>query len=236
MRQTVMRLAALFALIAGPGLPASADTRPVVVELFTSQGCSSCPPADALLGELARRPDVLALGFHINYWDGLGWKDPLSSEAATERQRRYARRRPGGRVYTPQIVIDGADEFVGSDRGAILGAIREPRPDTAAPVRFAADGRSVEIGAGAGKGEVLLVRFARHRTTHVDGGENARRVLEDANGVERITALGEWRGAALTLAIDPPGAGEGVAVLVQGADGRIFAAASALAPDPSASQ
>src|ERR1700722_8602018 len=90
----------LAALMLAPGA-GRADSRPVVVELFTSQGCSSCPPADKLLGELAQRPDVLALGFHISYWDHLGWKDPLSSQASTDRQKSYARRLSDGQVYTP---------------------------------------------------------------------------------------------------------------------------------------
>src|ERR1700736_1842766 len=99
--------------------PAAAGERPIVVELFTSQGCSSCPPADALLAELAQRPDVIALGFHIDYWDDLGWKDPLSSPAATARQRDYARQFGRRQVYTPQLVVDGAEEAVGSDRAAV---------------------------------------------------------------------------------------------------------------------
>src|SRR5205823_7945904 len=95
--------------------PAEAETRPTVVELFTSQGCSSCPPADALLSELARRGDVIALGFHIAYWDSLGWKDPFSTPQSTERQRAYARLF-GGPIYTPQLVVDGTREMVGSRR------------------------------------------------------------------------------------------------------------------------
>src|SRR5207253_10912117 len=110
--------ATLLLVLCLASMPASADPRPAVVELFTSQGCSSCPPADALLGELARRGDVVALGFHISYWDRLGWKDPLSSEASTARQRDYARRFHGGQVYTPQIVVDGTSEMVGLDRDA----------------------------------------------------------------------------------------------------------------------
>src|SRR5689334_7074900 len=88
--------------------PTVAGTRPVVVELFTSQGCSSCPPADSLLGELARNSDVVALGFHISYWYGLGWKDPFSSQSSTDRQRTYARLLEIGQVYTPQIIVDGS--------------------------------------------------------------------------------------------------------------------------------
>jgi hypothetical protein len=121
--------------------PATADARPVVVELFTSQGCSSCPPADALLGELARRGDVLALGFHISYWDGLGWRDPFSSQSSTDRQRAYARLLGTGQVYTPQMVVDGRREMVGSDRAAVLAALRDARPQAVAPVAFAGDRR-----------------------------------------------------------------------------------------------
>src|SRR5271168_3386935 len=147
--------------------PASAGTRPVVVELFTSQGCSSCPPADALLGDMARRDDVIALGFHISYWDGLAWKDPFSSQSSTDRQRAYSRLFHLGQVYTPQMVVDGAREMVGSDRQEVLAAVGDARPETVAPVSFAADRRSVTIGAGDGRGSVLLVRFAKERTTRV---------------------------------------------------------------------
>src|SRR3954452_12261437 len=105
MRRTAALLCLLPCLLAPAGSP-YAETRPVVVELFTSQSCSSCPAADTLLRELAERTDVIALAFHISYWDRLGWKDPLSNEASTDRQKEYARRL-SGRVYTPQIVVDG---------------------------------------------------------------------------------------------------------------------------------
>jgi hypothetical protein len=208
--------------------PANADTRPVVVELFTSQSCSSCPPADALLDELAPRGDVIVLGFHISYWDGPGWKDPFSSQSSTERQRAYARLFGLSQVYTPQMVVDGAREMVGSDRNEVLAAVRDARPETIAPVTFAADRRSVAIGAGDGRGNVLLVRFSRKRTTRVAGGENARRTLEDVNGVEMLASLGSWNGSALNFAIEPPAPGEGVAVLVQAPDGQMLGAAELL--------
>ena len=205
---------------------ARADTRPVVVELFTSQGCSSCPPADALLGELAKHDNVIALGFHISYWDGLAWKDPFSSQSSTERQRAYSRLFHLGQVYTPQMVVDGAREMVGSDRQEVLAAVGDARPEAIAPVTFVADRRSVTIGAGDGRGSVLLVRFAQERTTRVAGGENARRTLQDANAVESLVSLGNWDGSALRFAIEPPAAGEGIAVLVQAADGRMLGAAA----------
>ena len=206
--------------------PAHSDTRPVVVELFTSQSCSSCPPADALLGELARRSDVVAVGFHISYWDGPGWKDPFSSKSSTDRQRAYSRLFGLGQVYTPQMVVDGTREMVGSDRKEVLAAVHNARPETVAPVTFAADRRSVSIGAGDGRGNVLLVRFAQNRTTRVTGGENARRTLQDANGVEMLASLGSWNGSALSFAIEPPADDEGIAVLVQALDGRMLGAAA----------
>jgi len=226
--RNVLLTPALLGCLALMSSPATADTRPVLVELFTSQSCSSCPPADALLGELARRRDVVALGFHISYWDGPGWKDPFSSQSSTDRQRAYARLFGLAQVYTPQMIVDGAREMVGSNRDQVLAALRDARPETIAPVTFAADRRSVAIGAGDGRGNVLLVRFAEKRTTRVAGGENARRTLQDANGVEMLTAFGSWNGSALSFAIEPPADGEGLAVLVQAPDGRMLGAATLL--------
>src|SRR5271155_289986 len=111
-------LSALLCLALGIA-PLHAGERPIVVELFTSEGCSSCPPADALLAELAGRSDVLALSFHVDYWDRLGWKDPFSSPDATERQDRYSTLLHLATVYTPQIVVDGKWQAVGSDRSEV---------------------------------------------------------------------------------------------------------------------
>jgi hypothetical protein len=229
MRRAVAIFCLFSGLLAAVG-SLRADTRPVVVELFTSQGCSSCPPADALLRELAGRPDVIALGYHISYWDRLGWKDPLSSEASTDRQKAYASRL-GGRIYTPQLVVEGTGEMVGSDRAAVAAALRRARPEAVAPVGFAADRGSVAIGPGAGAGEVLLVRFVRGRVTEIAAGENAGRTLHDANGVTAIVRLGEWDGAARRFRIEPPRAGEGLAVLVQAADGVMLGAAAIVGPE-----
>src|SRR6185437_3125964 len=231
-RGLTMRIGVLTVCVAlVAAAPAFAGTRPVVVELFTSQGCSSCPPADALLDELSRREGVLALGYHVDYWDDLGWKDPFSSPEATKRQRVYAGRLDGGRIFTPQMVVDGTADMVGSDRENVLAALQDKR-QAAAPVAFAADGKTVTIGKGEGSGKVLAVRFVRHRTTKIGAGENARRTAEDANGVVALAVLGEWTGAARDFAIDPPAPGEGVAVLVQAPDGRMLGAGSATSPRP----
>ncbi len=137
--------AALFALGTSAAL-AGGTVRPVVVELFTSQGCSSCPPADALLGKLARRPDVLAMSLPITYWDMLGWKDTLASEANTRRQKAYAAAMGHGGVYTPQIIVDGAIDVVGSRAAAVEAAIAQRR---AAIIRAAAEAAQAEALARA---------------------------------------------------------------------------------------
>jgi len=211
---------------------AAAETRPVVVELFTSQGCSSCPPADALLGELAKRRDIVALGFHITYWDGAQWRDPLARRDSTERQLAYDKLLTGGQVYTPQMVIDGTEDAVGSDRATVLAALDKANPVALAPVAFAADRHSVMIGAGAAPSQasVLLARYALSRTTQVKGGENAARTLTDTNGVTALATLGAWDGKPVSFPIEPPGDGEGLAVLVQAPDGRIFGAGAIEAP------
>jgi hypothetical protein len=206
--------------------PAMAETRPVVVELFTSQGCSSCPPADAVLAELADRKDVLALGFHVDYWDGLGWKDPLSARGSTARQHDYAAQFHKKEIYTPQIVVDGQRQMVGSDRDAVLDAIAKAQPQAGTPVTFAADGHTVSIGAGTGQGKIILVRFVRHRTDAVHGGENSGRMAHDANGVETLKTVGEWTGQTVELPVDPVDVNHRLAVLVQADDGHILGAAA----------
>ena len=127
------------------------------------------------------------------------------------------------------MVVEGSGDLVGLNRAAVLAALREVRPVATAPVTFAPDRRWVRVGAGAGHGLVLLVRFVRHQTTEVAAGENAGRILQDANGVRSLTTLGEWTGPARDFPIEPPAAGEGLALLVQAADGTDSAP-----PDPSA--
>jgi hypothetical protein len=220
-------IAAIVLTLSAPA--AHAETRPVVVELFTSQGCSTCPPADVFLAELATNPRILALGFHVDYWDRLGWKDPLSAPGSTARQHAYARWFGDNEVYTPQMVVDGKREFVGSDRKAILSAIA-PEPVAATSVTFSPDRKSVAIGSGAGRGNIILARYVLERTNPVPKGENAGRTAKDVHGVTAIRTLGGWTGAAQSFDIDPPAANEGVAILVQAEDGGILGAGSATGP------
>jgi hypothetical protein len=183
-----------------------------------------------LLAELATRPNILVLGFHVDYWDRLGWKDPLSAEGSTERQHDYARQFHTGEVYTPQMVVDGTREAVGSDRNAVLSALGSAIADAAAPVTFAVDGRSVEIGPGAGAGKIILAKFILKRSNPIGRGENAGHVAIDVNGVKALHTLGDWTGAAAHFDIDAPGPNEGVAVLIQSNDGRILGAGAIETP------
>jgi hypothetical protein len=209
-------------------LAAQAAERPVVVELFTSQGCSSCPPADAYLRELStQRADVLPLAFHVTYWDGLGWKDPYSMQAATQRQDLYGRRFGDG-SYTPEIVVDGAAGMVGSRRSDVSAAIERAKRNsrTAASVSVTKNGEqvSIQVGSGSGTGRVLLIGFDRERTTAIGRGENSGRTLTEANIVRSIRAVGQWSGSALRINEQFP-EGQDVAVVLEAPDGQIVGAA-----------
>ncbi|MDR3530446.1 MAG: DUF1223 domain-containing protein [Rhodopila sp.] len=220
--------AALFGLaLATVGANVSyAQESPIVVELFTSQGCSSCPPADAFLTDLAhQRRDVLPLAFHVTYWDSLGWKDPYSLDAATNRQRDYARLLDQDGVYTPQMVVDGTTAFVGSNRSQGLNAIANAEHKRI-PVGLARNGQTllITVGAGAGRAKVLLVGFDPAHETHIGRGENSGRSLLESNIVRSLTPIGTWSGSAMELRQTPP-AGESFAILLQSEDGRIVGAA-----------
>ena len=199
---------------------AEAAGRPVLVELFTSQGCNSCPPADALLGELAQRPGVLALAFHVDYWNGLGWQDPFSSKLATARQHDYAQRLGKRSIYTPQLVVDGADDAVGSDRADVdaLIAAAQRRTATGPTIETATDDtgqRVVRLGAGtAAHGTVWLAGYDRSHVTPVGRGENGGRTLTEYQVVRSLVRLGDWTGAATQYPL-PEIAAEGAILFVQ---------------------
>lgn len=206
--------------------PAIAAERPVVVELFTSQGCSSCPPADALLSTLADRPEVLALAFHVDYWNRLGWTDPFSGPWATARQTAYAAQMGSSQIYTPQAVIDGRSDVVGSDRAAMESAIAAARSEPAVAVLLTTSesGLQVAVDPTAPTDAVLwLVGFDDRHDTPVRRGENAGRTLVDRNVVRSLTRLDGWSPGGTVAAARP--AGDRAAVLLQAADGHILGAA-----------
>ncbi|MFO1118007.1 MAG: DUF1223 domain-containing protein [Beijerinckiaceae bacterium] len=176
----------------------AADRPRGVVELFTSQGCSSCPPADRIVGEMARDPSLVVLSLPVDYWDYIGWKDTFASPACTKRQKGYAAARGDGQVYTPQAVIDGATHVVGSDRKALEGAIAARANALSVDVgaRVANDRVSIDVGAGAGKASVWLAEILPRASVEVGRGENAGKTLDYTNVVRKITRLGEWTGSA----------------------------------------
>ncbi len=224
---TVMAVTAL----ATPAL--SQDRRPVVVELFTSQGCYSCPPAEAYLGELAGRDDIVALEFHVDYWDSLvygwhgKWKDPFSSADHTRRQQFYnmsIRGKSG--VYTPQMVIDGRLEAVGSRRGHVDRAIGRAAADRKLTVSFT-QGASpqAKVAGDGGQGGIYLVRFIKQAVTRIKSGENHGKTLKSHNIVKDVRRLAPWRGAAKSIPLpddaradDGHGGKFGCAVIVQAAN------------------
>ncbi len=211
---------------------ARAAPRPVVLELFTSQACSSCPPADALLGALAASPGLLALSFHVTYWNGPGWADPFSSPQATARQRAYAAA-IGTEVFTPQLVIDGRTSALGSDREAVQAAIAAARHDHASsPVPVPAltlgpapAGLNATIGAGTGDADLLLIGFDPAHTTQIAGGENGGVTLHETNVVRSLRIIGHWTGTPMRLAVASP-PGQKAALILQRSDGTILAAAT----------
>jgi hypothetical protein len=198
---------------------------PVVVELFTSQGCSSCPPADALLGELTKRPNIVALAFHVDYWDYIGWKDPFASPQFTQRQRDYSHALGLHMVYTPQMVIDGRIDAVGSDRTAVEQAIAASTKQAKLAVAIRGDrasGYRVSVPPArtdlAGPATVWLVLYDREHVTPVKRGENAGATLRNYNVVRAWRRLGEWTGTALELPVDIESAAMvagGYAVIIQ---------------------
>ncbi|HVS77668.1 MAG TPA: DUF1223 domain-containing protein [Steroidobacteraceae bacterium] len=226
---------AVLALLALVTAPALAVERPVVVQLFTSLGCSDCPSADALLGRLSEQdPDVLALDLHVTYWNDHSWTDPYSLRGADQLQNAYAAQRRDAEVYTPEAVVDGGEHFIGSNARVMAAAVARAKeriagePVIPAAIHAGAERLTVTIGSGHGPGEVWLFGFdAAHRTS-VQGGENAGATVSEVNVVRSITRLGDWRGQELRLDVHRP-AGRRFAVILQQADGTVLAAASSQA-------
>ncbi|MCA0872372.1 DUF1223 domain-containing protein [Seohaeicola saemankumensis] len=231
------KILATFALLLAmaPGALSAQNRSPVVVELFTSQGCSSCPPADALMHELATRDDVLPLALHVDYWDYIGWKDEFATPAHSARQKGYAH--AGGRtmVYTPQMIVMGREDVVGAKTMKLADLIMKYHQQT--PVVAASAARSdgeiaIEIepldSRLSGAFDVHLVRYTPLRHVDIKRGENAGRSLDYANVVDGWQVVATWDGRA-PLRLDLPLAGDRpAAVLVQQTGhGPIVAAARA---------
>ena len=230
----------LTAVIATAGFAMGAQAAPrAVIELFTSQGCSSCPPADELLAKIARDPDIIALSLPVDYWDRLGWKDTLARHAFTERQVAYAGVRGDGKVYTPQAVINGKEHAVGSHRSAIEQSIAATAAGLSVPLGIERDGDGFMISVGTApdktdaQGTIVLLPFVAARDVAIGRGENARRKVTYTNVVGDIRVIADWKGAAVRHAV--PGAAfkgyDGLVVLLQqgapGKPGAILGAARA---------
>lgn len=194
-----------------------------VVELFTSQGCSSCPPADKLMNGLAERDDIVSLSYHVDYWDYLGWKDSLGSPDNTQRQYAYREALGSRSVYTPQAIVNGSEHFVGSDQSKLSTSVSAT---SVLPVAVGIDriDGSIRIRVGAGnagtsKAKVLLVRFVPEHSQDIPRGENRGRTIRYSNSVQSVQAIGMWKGAAdeFVLPADSVFGGKagGCAVIVQ---------------------
>ena len=230
----VLRLCVLLLAAALPFAGAQAGgKRPVVVELYTSQGCATCPPADALLAQLAARKDVIALSLPITYWDMLGWKDTLASDSCTRRQKSYAQEMKRGGVYTPQMIVDGVNDVVGGRDAVVNAAIAARQADEeSVPVAIDVAKQTLHIAVGAddraeGSSTIWLFRILPWAKVAVGGGENSGRTLTYTNVVRDIRAVGLWSGHAVALDLPRDGQphDEFAVVVQQGGYGRIVGAA-----------
>jgi hypothetical protein len=221
------RLGIACLILAACGTPAlAASDRLTVVELFQSQGCSSCPPANANVMALSDRPDLLTLSFGVTYWDQLGWKDTFASPRYTDRQWDYAHAFHRQQVFTPQVVVNGRADVVGQDRGELEALIRREAATAGPAIQIGKN--DVAVGAGSGMAQVWLVRFdPRIVQVPIARGENGGVTLPHRNVVKELVKLGGWDGKPATYPL--PAATDGVlrdAVLVQaGPGGAILAAA-----------
>ena len=191
-----------------------------MVELFTSQGCSSCPPADELLGELALRPNVIALAFHVDYWDSMGWRDPFAIPQSVTRQRGYVQMLGLSSAFTPQVIIDGRESFVGSDRRRIVAALNEQGPRIPITANTALGVLTVMISGSdpASVTDVVAIAYRDQASTAIGRGENAGRRLTEYHIVRQLRRLGAWDGHPSILRIPVqsfPADATRVAILLQ---------------------
>jgi hypothetical protein len=208
-----------------PSSTMQAAARPVVIELFQSQGCSSCPPALAVLNQEADRKDVIALNFAVTYWDQLGWKDNFARPEYTARQWDYARAAGRANVQTPQLIVDGRKAVLGSRKGEVDAAIGAAQPKSG-PALAVADER-LTVGSGTPvRATIWIVDYdPRAVAVPIRAGENGGRTLVHRNIVKRLTSAGHWTGKPVTVPLAAPGSGLARAVLVQQDGGGAIIAA-----------
>ncbi|MBY5353226.1 DUF1223 domain-containing protein [Rhizobium leguminosarum] len=192
-------------VLSGP-LQAADGTPKGVVELFTSQGCSSCPPADAAFRKLVNQGDVIALAYHVDYWNYLGWADTLSSKENTERQYGYARTMGRSNVYTPQAIVNGRGHLAGADLNGInskIDTFSSEGNGLTVPISAAMRGDELEIkiGAGQGKANVVMVYFDKEKTIDVEKGENSGQKISYLHSVTNVETVGMWDGKATSLTL-----------------------------------
>ena len=228
-----LALLSAFGIQAAQAAPRRTPTRPVVVELFTAQGCASCPQANSMLGDIAQTKGLIALTFSVDYWDYLGWRDTFAMPEFTARQRAYVARLKLKEVYTPEIVVGGRREAPGVDQDKIAALVeREAKSRGPAPVvAFSRKGDRVSVGEGdvpRGGGEVWLVRYdPMRREVKVRAGENAGKTVTQINVVRELVRLGPWAGKARSYPVPDASAPDltAVAILQGKGGGPILAAA-----------
>jgi len=207
-------------------------SRPIVVELFTSQGCSSCPPAEALLGHIVNRPDVLVLAFHVDYWDYIGWRDRFSLPISKERQDRYVQALKLASGFTPQSVVDGRVSMVGSDRDQLVAAFRQKPTGIAVQLSKENDALSISLPEAPtdAKFDVSVITYQQEASTPVPRGENAGHTLKEYNIVRSFQSLSRWDGHAAKLSASlakiPEGANRVAVIVQQKNQGPIIGAAT----------
>ncbi|TDH37711.1 DUF1223 domain-containing protein [Pseudohoeflea suaedae] len=230
-----LQSALLFLSLAVPAFSAQAGELRGVVELFTSQGCSSCPRADAELGRLVEEGDILALSYHVDYWNYLGWKDTLSDAANTERQKGYARTLGSASVYTPQAVVNGRDHANGGDDAAIkalLAGFEKKGMGLTVDVGLKRSGDTIDVtigempagGDAAGRAEIVVAYFDKANTVEIPRGENRGKRITYHHSVRNFEIIGMWSGEQMEIKLPRSVLGEdgqrGCAIILQRMDAK----------------
>lgn len=227
MRQTLAAFTTLFAF----AMPAVADG-PVVVELYTSQGCSSCPPADEMLHQLATRSDVIPLALHVDYWDYIGWADSFASPENTRRQQQYAHVAGARSIYTPQMIVGGADHVIGTKPMDVMNLIHSHSNNpTGARISLQRSGNQLQITGTSQRvlragTMVQLIRYSPQETVNIRRGENAGKSLSYVNIVTDLRSVGEWSGnGALNITVNISGTAPVVVIVQEPGPGAVMASA-----------